>query len=117
MNKICNQNASKKAFYTSNFNNGRSNFNFEETKKKKKIITELKKNTKCNYYHEKGHWAKECYKKKEDKKKEESFVNLIETSGFATSVGYAIATSHGLAHRNNIHDWIVDAGDSKHMID
>jgi hypothetical protein len=42
--------------------------------------------------------GKECEKKKEDKKKEERFANLTETFGFVTNVGYAIATSHGLAH-------------------
>ncbi len=57
-------------------------------------IVELKK---CNYCHEKRHWAKECEKKNEDKK-EESFVNLVETFGFVTNVGYVIVTSHGLAH-------------------
>jgi hypothetical protein len=47
-------------------------------------IVELKK-TKCNYCHEKGHWAKECEKKKEVKK-EESFANFVETSNFANFV-------------------------------
>jgi hypothetical protein len=63
---------------------------------------------KGNYCHEKGHWAKEC-------EKEESFANFIETSSFVTNVGYVIATSHGPTHHNNIHDWIVDVGASKHM--
>ncbi len=82
-------------------------------KRRREIIAKLKK---CNYYHEKGHWVKECEKKKEDKK-EESFVNLIETSGFVTSVGYAIATSHGPTHKSNIHDWILDVSISKHVTD
>jgi len=49
-------------------------------KRRKEIIAKLKKKMKCNYYHEKGHWTKECEKKKEDKKKEEIFANLVETS-------------------------------------
>jgi hypothetical protein len=75
----------------------------------------LKKKTKFNYCHEKGHWAKECEKKKEDKKNEENFVNLAKTFGFVTNVGYVIATSHGPTHQNNIHDWIIDSGALKHM--
>lgn len=74
MNEIYNQDALTKVFYTSSSHNGGSCFNFKEKKKKSERIVELKKKTKCNYYHEKGHWAKECEKKKENK--EESFVTL-----------------------------------------
>ncbi len=74
----------------------------------------MKKKTKYNYYHEKGHWAKTCEKKKEDK--EESFVNLIKRSSFVTSADYAITTSHGPTHQGIIHDWIIDANVSEHMI-
>ncbi len=81
------------------------------------------KKTKCNYCHEKGHWAKKCAKNREDKK-EESFANFIETSSFANlvetfsfvkNVGYAIATSHGPTHQSDIHDWIADGNALKHM--
>ncbi len=96
MNKIYNQDALKKVFYTSSSHNGGSCFNFKEKKKKSEKIVELKKKTKCNYYHKKGHWAKECEKKKEDK--EESFVNLTKTFGFVTSASYGIAISHGPTH-------------------
>ncbi len=109
MNKIYKQVASNKAFYISSSQNGRSNFNSEN--KKNERIVKLKK-TKCNYCHEKGHWAKKCAKKREDKKGESfsnlvetsSFTNLIETSSFVKSVGYAVATSHGPTHQSNIHD-------------
>ncbi len=86
MNKIYKQDVSKKAFYIFSSQNGGSSFNSKKKKKTKKNerIVELKK-TKCNYCHEKGHWAKECEKKKEDKK-EESFANFIETSSFANFV-------------------------------
>ncbi len=47
--------------------------------------------------------------------KRENFVNLTETFGFFTNVGYVIATSHGPTHQNNIHDWILDSGAWKHM--
>jgi hypothetical protein len=122
MNKIYKQDASNKAFYISSSQNGGSSFNYEKKKKKKKKknerIVELKK-TKSNYCHEKGRWAKECEKKKEDKKEESfanlvetsSFANLVETSGFVKSVSYAIATSHGPTHQSSIHDWIADAND------
>jgi hypothetical protein len=125
MNKIYKQDASNKAFYISSSQNGGSSFNSEKKKKKKKKnerIVELKK-TKCKYCHEKGHWAKECEKKKEDKKEESfanlvetsSFANLVETFGFVKSAGYAISTSHGPTHQSNIHDWIADANASEHM--
>jgi hypothetical protein len=96
MTKIYNQDASKKVFYTSSSHNGGSCFNFKEKKKKNERIIELKKKTKCNYYHEKGHWAKECENKKENK--EGNFANLIKTYGFVTNVGYAIVINHGPAH-------------------
>jgi predicted DNA-binding protein (MmcQ/YjbR family) len=96
MNKIYNQDALKQVFYTSSSHNGGSCINFKEKKKKSERIVELKKKTKCNYYHEKGHWAKECEKKKEDK--EESFANLTKTSGFVTSASYAIVVIHGPTH-------------------
>jgi len=54
----------------------------KKRKRKVKNFAELKK-TKCNYYHEKGHWAKECEKKKDDKEK--NFANLTKIFGFVTS--------------------------------
>jgi hypothetical protein len=97
MNKIYNQDALKKVFYTSCSHNEGSCFNFLKKKKKSERIVELKKKTKCNYYHEKGHWAKECEKKKEDK--EESFTNLTKTSSFVTSASYAIVIAMDLQIR------------------
>ncbi|CAM6019186.1 unnamed protein product [Sphagnum balticum] len=64
-------------FYSSNSGGGSSTkSNMEVKKKKAEQIVELKKKSQCNYCHEKGHWERECKKKKGDEKEDNTTVML-----------------------------------------
>lgn len=74
------------------------------TRNKHKNIAELKKNTKCNYCHMKGHWARECRKrlKKENQQKGPESTYVCDVSAF-----YSQTTASD--------EWIADSGASMHM--
>ncbi len=64
-------------FYSSNSGGESSTKSKMEVKKKKaEQIVELKKKSQCNYCHEKGHWERECKKKKGDEKEDNTTVML-----------------------------------------
>lgn len=77
---------------------------------KNKNITELKKRTKCNFCHEKGHWSRECKKRLASKEKGKKNSSSAETAYICDiSVFYSLSSSE------DQFDWICDSGASMHM--
>lgn len=72
---------------------------------KKQRIQELKKRTKCAYCKEKGHWVRECSKKKRENK---------DSTNASAYVG-DVATNFSNNFLDDSDVWIADSGASMHM--
>ncbi|UYV67996.1 hypothetical protein LAZ67_5002745, partial [Cordylochernes scorpioides] len=70
-------------------------------------IKDKKKNTHCGYCKKKGHWWKECYKRKEEKGQRPS------SSSRDDSCAFSAETSAFLAETKD--SWIADSGATDHM--
>ncbi|UYV60351.1 hypothetical protein LAZ67_1000907 [Cordylochernes scorpioides] len=71
-------------------------------------IKDKKKNTHCGYCKKKGHWWKECYKRKEEQKGQQP-----SSSARDDSCAFSAETSAFLAETKD--SWIVDSGATDHM--
>jgi hypothetical protein len=69
MNKICKQDASKKAFYTFSSQNGGSSCNFEKKKKNNERIAKLKKKQNVTTTMKRGNGQKHVRRRKRIRKK------------------------------------------------
>lgn len=71
---------------------------------------------KCFYCHQKGHFAKNCFKKKSDQKKSESANNVEAEDQKSEELNeIALAVSPGPTKEPNTNDWWIDSGASRHM--
>ncbi|KAK9708960.1 hypothetical protein QE152_g26930 [Popillia japonica] len=80
--------------------------------KKKKNIEELKKNTKCNFCHIKGHWYRECPKRKAKKSTEEK--NGEKSDDVSTYI-CDVSLFYSSTSESDADVWIADSGASMHM--
>ncbi|UYV60728.1 hypothetical protein LAZ67_1002045 [Cordylochernes scorpioides] len=71
-------------------------------------IKDKKKNTHCGYCKKKGHWWKECYKRKEEQKGQQ-----LSSSARDDSCAFSAETSAFLAETKD--SWIADSGATDHM--
>ncbi|UYV73254.1 hypothetical protein LAZ67_10002363, partial [Cordylochernes scorpioides] len=71
-------------------------------------IKDKKKNTHCGYCKKKGHWWKECYKRKEEQKGQQP-----SSSARDDSCAFSAETSAFLAETKD--SWIADSGATDHM--
>ncbi|UYV65259.1 hypothetical protein LAZ67_3003730 [Cordylochernes scorpioides] len=71
-------------------------------------IKDKKKNTHCGYCKKKGHWWKECYKRKEEQKGQQP-----SSSSRDDSCAFSAETSAFLAETKD--SWIADSGATDHM--
>ncbi|UYV79406.1 hypothetical protein LAZ67_17002496, partial [Cordylochernes scorpioides] len=74
----------------------------------KQSIKDKKKNTHCGYCKKKGHWWKECYKRKEEQKGQQP-----SSSARDDSCAFSAETSAFLAETKD--SWIADSGATDHM--
>ncbi|UYV84244.1 hypothetical protein LAZ67_X001650 [Cordylochernes scorpioides] len=71
-------------------------------------IKDKKKNTHCGYCKKKGHWWKECYKRKEEQKGQQP-----SSSSRDDSCAFSAETSAFLAETKD--SWFADSGATDHM--
>ena len=81
--------------------------------KGRKNIQDLKKRTKCAFCKEKGHWVRECPKKKEN----ESDCNKSNSNGRKTASAYVCDVTALYSNTSDEDNdvWIADSGASMHM--
>lgn len=102
LKKADNDEVTEAAFHVKSKGSGR---------KEKMSIDELKKNTKCNHCKEKGHWRRECPKRKESGHKQaDGSADKKKTGEMAFS---AVISDVVSAKYNDV--WLADSGASKHM--
>ena len=91
---------------------GRSQSRKPGKRKKSHSKTRLEKDE-CAFYHEKGHWKKDCPKlnKKKEKEKEKAVkdANVVE---YASDVELSLAVSHSTTYLN---EWMLDSGCTYHI--
>ena len=68
-----------------------------------------KKSVKCHYCKRLGHYARDCYRKKNDQKRKESAAKLANNEDESNEIALK------LANQTKDDDWWIDSGASQHM--
>ncbi|QRV72271.1 Retrovirus-related Pol polyprotein from transposon TNT 1-94 [Ceratobasidium sp. AG-Ba] len=79
-----------------------------------------KRKGECNYCHKKGHWERECRKKKADQEKKKEMAHLASTGEQGkqdqSDQGGAVAFVAKAPTSFSLHEWIADSGASLHIV-
>ncbi|QRV78044.1 Retrovirus-related Pol polyprotein from transposon TNT 1-94 [Ceratobasidium sp. AG-Ba] len=79
-----------------------------------------KRKGECNYCHKKGHWERECRKKKADQEKKKETAHIASTGEQGdqdqTDQGGAVAFVAKAPTSFSSHEWIADSGAGSHIV-